>query len=224
MTDTRRWQVLVAVTLLAVLALCFTPRIAQWPEYHHFADQRTFLGIPHFMDAVSNIPFLLVAALGFVALRRQSKAGEFKDRREMIPYLSFFIAVLLTAFGSSYYHLLPNNARLAWDRIPMTMVVMSLVSIILMEKTNPKIGARSLAPLLILGVGSVLYWIWTESLGQGDLRPYGFVLFYPAVLIPLVFLLFPKPFPVASELFPLVVCYGLAKVFEAKDVAVYEMT
>lgn len=224
MKEQTRWWILLGVTLAAAVGLCFAPRIAQWPEYHHFADQRTLWGIPHFMDVVSNIPFLLVAALGFIALWRQSKAGEFQDRAEMWPYLSFFTAVLLTAFGSSYYHLMPNNSTLVWDRIPMTMVVTSLVAIILMEKTDSKIGVRFLAPLLLLGIGSVVYWIWTESLGRGDLRFYGFILFYPVVLIPLVLFLFPKPFPAANELVRLAIYYSLAKFFEAKDAVVYEVT
>lgn len=31
---------------------------------------------------------------------------------ERWPYVLVFIGLLLTAFGSSYYHLSPNNARL----------------------------------------------------------------------------------------------------------------
>ena len=38
--------------------------IAQDPAYHLFADQRMLLGIPHFWNVVSNLPFLVVSALG----------------------------------------------------------------------------------------------------------------------------------------------------------------
>ena len=37
----------------------FVPRIAQNPEYHQFADQRTLLGIPNFWDVMTNLPFIL---------------------------------------------------------------------------------------------------------------------------------------------------------------------
>ena len=32
--------------------------------YHHFADQRSLLGIPNFSDVTSNLPFLLVGVAG----------------------------------------------------------------------------------------------------------------------------------------------------------------
>ena len=33
--------------------------------------------------------------------------------------------MLLTAVGSSYYHLAPDNERLFWDRLPMTIAFSS---------------------------------------------------------------------------------------------------
>src|SRR6201987_2903758 len=47
---------------LAILPLL--PPIAQAPTYHQFADQRTLLGIPNFWNVVSNLPFVLVGAVG----------------------------------------------------------------------------------------------------------------------------------------------------------------
>jgi hypothetical protein len=43
------------------------------PAYFDFAEQRTFLGIPHFGDVVSNLPFLFVGvwALLFLLKKRQ---------------------------------------------------------------------------------------------------------------------------------------------------------
>jgi hypothetical protein len=47
---------------LAILPLL--PPIPQDPSYHQFADQRTLLGIPNFWNVVSNLPFVLVGAIG----------------------------------------------------------------------------------------------------------------------------------------------------------------
>ena len=53
--------VLAAVSLAA---LAFVPPIPQDPLYHAFADRRTLVGVPHFWNVVSNLPFLAVGALG----------------------------------------------------------------------------------------------------------------------------------------------------------------
>ena len=224
MKNQTKWGILLGVTSLAIWVVFLLPAIPQNQNYHHFADTGMIRGIPRCRDVVSNIAFLLVAFLGFRELRRQWVLNLFDDKREVIPYLFFFLGVFLTGFGSAYYHWAPNNARLVWDRAPMTIIVMSLVSIILTEKISAKIGFWSLGPLLALGFSSVLYWKWTESLGRGDLSFYGFVLFYPIVLIPLILCFFPKPFPAANELIRLAIYYGLSKFFEAKDAAVYEVT
>jgi hypothetical protein len=34
---------------------------------------------------------------------------QFVDARERLPYLVVFLGTLLTAFGSAYYHLAPDN-------------------------------------------------------------------------------------------------------------------
>ena len=43
------------------------------------------------------------------------------------------MGVGLVAVGSSYYHWRPNNARLVWDRLPMTVGFMSLIAVVLSE-------------------------------------------------------------------------------------------
>ena len=45
-------------------ALLLVPPIPQPQIYHGFADQQTLLGIPNFWNVVSNLPFILVGALG----------------------------------------------------------------------------------------------------------------------------------------------------------------
>ena len=219
MKISKQWVLLGGVTFAAALGTLFLRPVPQWPDYHHFIDQRTIWGIPCFMDVVSNLPFLLVGLLGFKEVLRQRARGLFQDPWEALPYMLFFLSFFCTALGSTYYHLAPDDARLVWDRIPITMIAMSLVSIVLMEKTGVQTAIRLLGPLLVLGVGSVVYWRWT-----GDLRFYGFVQFYPVLFVPLVLYLFSKPFPAIGELVRLVICYGLAKFFEWKDVEVFSIT
>ena len=224
MKRSNKWGILLGLTVGAVGLVLSLPAIPQNPNYHHFADTRTLWGIPNFWDVVSNIPFFFVALVGFVTLGRQWKEDCFKSWKEITPYIVIFIGVILTGLGSSYYHLSPDNTRLVWDRIPMTIIFMSLVSIVLIERTTVAVGFRTLGPFLIVGVGSVLYWSWTESLGRGNLIPYGFVQFFSPVFIAFVLYLFPKPFPSVKDLWPIVIFYAMAKFFEFLDEPIFQLT
>jgi hypothetical protein len=89
--------------------------------------ERNLLGIFNFGDVVSNLPLAAIGLWGLVFLLRSRfnmKDGPFLDGREAWPYVFAFGGFLLTAFGSSFYHLTPDNARLVWDRLPMTVTFM----------------------------------------------------------------------------------------------------
>ena len=133
------WPFLVLAIAVGIAAL-LVPRTPQPLSYHHFADQRTWLGVPNFGDVVSNLLFLLAGVLGLVFLFGKSSHGQFLDPRERWPYVFVFVGILLTAFGSAYYHLAPDNARLVWDRLPMTIVFMPLVAALIAERVNIKLG------------------------------------------------------------------------------------
>ena len=58
------------VASLAILPLL--PPVPQDPSYHQFADQRTLLlGIPNFWNVISNLPFVLVGAMGLWQFGRE---------------------------------------------------------------------------------------------------------------------------------------------------------
>jgi len=60
----------------------------QPPAYHDFADQRPLLGLPHALNVISNMPFLIVGALGsaFLASAASQKHGVFVHDVERRPY------------------------------------------------------------------------------------------------------------------------------------------
>ena len=63
-----------------------------------------------------------------------------------------------------------------------------------------------------------------ESMGQGDLRPYGLVQFMPLVLIPLIMLLHRSKLTPVWYLWGVLALYGLAKAAEVLDGPVYQLT
>lgn len=215
----RRVWLLIGPLAVTIFAVFLLPPIAQSEAYHNFADQRALLGIPHCFDVISNVPFLIVGVWGIwrVLSKRTAGSSRFIDARERWPYVLFFIGVALTVFGSSYYHLRPNDSRLVWDRVPMTVGFMGLLGAMIGERISVKAGLRSMAPLLVLGVGSVFYWRITQEAGHGDLRAYALVQFGSMLAILLLIALFPPRYTRGADLLVSFGIYGLAKVFEAAD-------
>ena len=60
---------LVGFTIAVAAAAALVPRVPQPQSYHDFADPRTLLGIPNFLDVASNLLFVVSGAAGFWILR-----------------------------------------------------------------------------------------------------------------------------------------------------------
>jgi len=219
MSHRTRLAMLGIITVAAGITVALVPRMAQPLDYHNFADQRTFLAVPNFLNVISNAPFLLVGAWGVtVALCfSESMVPPFITPVERWPYLILAVGVALTCLGSAYYHLAPDNARLVWDRLPMTLGFMSLLSALLMERVNLRAGLLALGPLLALGLASVAQWYISESRGAGDMRLYLMVQFFTLLLILLILWLFPARYTRGADLVVAMGFYVLAKVCEVRD-------
>lgn len=218
--DWRGW-LLVALTAALALGALLVPATPQPLSYHAFADRRGIWSIPSFFNVVSNLPFLIAGALG---LRQIWRGGRFIDLREQLPYLVFFLGALLTCFGSAYYHAAPDNERLVWDRMPMTLGFAGLVAAAVAERADLKFGLRSLWPLLALGVISVIYWYATERTGAGNVIPYAAYQAWSIGIIVLLLLLYPaRRYSHGGLLAWAAIWYGVAKVFETFDLQVYRL-
>jgi len=202
---------MIAVGAVVVTAfLTLVPPVYLNPFYHSFADNRTRLGVPNFWNVLSNVAFLLAAFWGVGALLSRSAA--FTEPWERVAYATLLIGTAAVAAGSSYYHLHPDNQTLFWDRLPMTVVFMSLVATTIGERISMQAGKWSLVPLILLGVVSVLVWRST-----GDLRLYGLIQFGSMLLIPVLVITCPLHYSGSERLWFLVIFYGLAKVAELLD-------
>ena len=211
-----REGVLIAVTVIGIVALFFVPRIPQDPAYHLFVDTRMIFGVPNFWNVFSNIGYLIAAVWGLLQIRRLPSPS-FRA-----AYLVFCVAVGWVAFGSSYYHYAPSTPALVWDRLPMSVAFPALFSLVLSERVSPKLGRVLLGPLSVLGAASVAYWAWTEKHGMGDLRPYGVVQFLPVVLMPIMLLIFPGSKSSARWLWATFAAYVVAKIAEQRDAPIYD--
>jgi hypothetical protein len=82
----------------ALLVLAFAgPAVHQPGNYHHFADQRTIWQLPMALDVLSNLPFALAGAAGWIVLWRLPPRLLGNVQRGMAAL--FFTGLLLASSG-----------------------------------------------------------------------------------------------------------------------------
>jgi hypothetical protein len=194
--------------------------MAQDPTFHNFADIRSLWTIPNFANVVSNLPFLIIGSCGLAIVSKATVPSGIRW-----TYWILFAGVVLTGLGSAFYHLHPNNDTLVWDRIPMTIVFMSFLAATVAELASQRVGVRLLLPLVIIGISSVLWWHYTETIGRGDLRLYFWVQYYPMLAIPLLLWLYYSPVvkTIVPSLIWIMAWYIIAKVFEQLAHPIYNL-
>jgi len=204
----RRWRVgvLLAVVVVGVIAVMLTPPLRQDPAYHAFADRRAYFRIPYALNVLSNVGFLVVGAWSFAAVARARV-----PRWERAAGFLFALGLVLTGFGSAYYHLAPSNATLVWDRLPLAALFPLVFAVAIGDRVSPAAGRALFLPLAVAGVVSVVWWDVKD-----DLRPYALVQFLPLALIPLMLALFPGQRPTRPLLIGVAI-YAGSKIFEVGD-------
>ncbi len=209
--------------VVALASLIFLEPIPQSAAYHGFVDTRSWLGIPNFGDVVSNLPFAFAGGFGLWQVFGPAHRHTFEHPADRLPYAFLFIGVGLVSIGSAYYHAAPDSTRLFWDRLPMTVAFMALLSAFIADRIHQQIGVQWLLPiLLVAGAASVFYWDWSESLERGDLRFYYLVQFYPIVALPVICWLFPNGrYTNGWSLTWMIALYAVAKVLESFDPQVF---
>lgn len=186
-------------------------------HYHEFIDDRAFFGIHRFLDTFSNIGFLYVGIL-FV------KEIFLRDEKDF-NLIIISIGTILVFFGSSYYHLMPENSRLLWDRLPISIVFSGVLAYSL--NSNQLIKSTWINKFnigyLIFSIASVLTW-YVGSLGNENwLAPYVFVQFGGMII--LIYIAFTgtnKEFN--KKIMYVLAWYIIAKLCEHFDQGIYTLT
>jgi hypothetical protein len=200
------------MVIISFACLFFIEPISQDLAYHVFADKRTLLGVNNFFDLASNLPFLFVGLLGLFCIYHNWGVSS------TWSWLILFIAVLLVAFGSSYYHFNPQNETLTWDRLPMAIGFMALFVIVLTDYVNNQLEKWLLIPMCLVGIASVVYWHMTD-----DLRIYAWVQFVSLALLLIIIVIYKPTYLQTKYLFYALVFYTLSKLCEYFDKQIYEL-
>lgn len=202
-------QLSILTTPLLCTALLLHGPVAQFADYHAFADQASLAGIPHAGDVLSNLPFAVVALWGAWGLRGQLARN---------PGWGLFLAgLLLTSIGSSYYHLAPDNARLLWDRLPIALSCAGLLAATHAMYVTPWREGRNTLLLGAAALAATLWWYWTDLLGHGDLRWYLAFQILPLVLLPAWQALHQAPVAERKLVGAAILLYAMAKLAELYD-------
>lgn len=139
---------------LLLIATC-GPTVPQAQLYHAFADQRALFGIPHAMDVLSNLPFLLLGLIGLGRLRTAV------DARWRGLQLLLSLGLLLTFLGSSVYHLAPADTDLVLDRLGMLVLFAAILGLATADRLGFVAAGWTLCGVS-MGGGAAL-WSWQAS-------------------------------------------------------------
>lgn len=132
--------------------------------------------------------------------------------------LVFFAGIILSALGSAFYHLAPDNNRLFWDRLALALVFTAFFDLVLGEFVDADLAGGFLPILVLFGLLSVILWRLT-----GDLRLYALVQFLPCLLVPVILIFHHSPHRRRAEVVLVLTAYGLAKLFEIFDQQLFEL-
>ena len=169
----------------------------------------------YFADSVSNLPFLVIGLAGVAHCLSAGRGA---------AWTAVFAGAIAIAFGSTYYHQAPDDARLLWDRLPIALTFMAFLVALLDDHLERPPGLAWLVGALALGAAGVFYWRET-----GDLRLYLWTQVVPLLAIPVVLLLFPARHPMErtagrSAYWWVFACYLAARATELADFPVFKAT
>jgi hypothetical protein len=190
------------------------PSIAQPEHYHAFADQRAWLGIPHFADVASNIIFTIAGLLGLLRLRHATPLWLVSK-----PMLGvFFFGLMMTGPGSAYYHWMPNTSTLFWDRLPMVIAFAGVIGTFLAQRISCRVGQIGCMVGLLMGGAGLASSVLTGNLALYLMLQFGGLLGIVAGLLLAKNSSDPLPW------WQLIGWYVVAKALEMGDVLVWDLT
>jgi hypothetical protein len=219
---------LASLLLAALLGPALTaPGIGGAP----FADDRGWPLLPYAMDVLSNLPFAALGLWGLRWLHWHDRAHE--DVQDSVPHRvlapppvhlldcawMFFAGLILTAAGSAFYHLQPDALRLAADRAGMTVAFAGLIGCAVCERVSARAGWA--AAWFVLCAGLLAVAVGHET---GNVLPWGLVQFGGMALVLVLAVARPVRGAIGLRLGWVIFFYGLAKLFELGDHAIYEAT
>lgn len=192
------------------------PHVGNLAGYHAFVDERGWHSVPHAGDVLSNLAFLVAGLAGAWSLWRLPRRWLSNMQRAMAAL--FFGGLVVTAACSSWYHLQPDDARLVVDRSGMAIAFAGLLGLAAAAHVSERAGAW-------VGLGLLLISPWAiRAAASGELLPWAVLQFGGMAALCIVAWLRPLPDAVGVHWLAVVAIYALAKLAEAGDTWIFELT
>lgn len=203
-----------SVLLFAIgAALQFIWPLSQPASYHHFADERALGRIPNASDVLSNLVILAAGLANSIWVLRHTS-------RQPLQFPAMLVAgpgLILTAFGSAYYHAAPSDATLVWDRLPMTIVFAGILAMLWTSATSQRVGWVQMLILVVVSLGTIEYWLAFDSLW-----PYAILQFGGLAVV--VGMTLTRKVDAVFAWAMVIFFYALAKLFESLDWQIWALT
>jgi hypothetical protein len=207
--------VLIGTFALIVFAVV-GPHVGNPVGYHHFVDERSWLGVPHAGDVLSNLAFFIAGVAGAWSLWRLPARSLTNMERAMASL--FFAGLVATSACSSWYHLHPDDARLMVDRSGMAVAFAGMVGLAVTTRVGERAGA-------LAGLGLLLAAPWTIHIAaSGELLPWAVLQFGGMAALCALACLRPLPAALAPSWIAILLIYAVAKLAELGDAAVFDAT
>lgn len=181
---------------------------------HPFVDARPLWGIPNAIDVLSNAPLSLAGLLGLLTLHGRMLQGATRTALRM-----FFTGLLVTGFGSAWYHWAPDAAGLVADRLGMAVTFAGALALAVADR----VGQAPARPTLwVTFMAAVLSAVLPFT--HGNVLPWAVVQFGGVALIVWAAWQRPASGAMGVRIGVLIAWYALAKALELGDVAVFHAT
>lgn len=214
---------LCAALAVAAAATAWAPPVALHAGYHAFADGRAWGPVPFAADVLSNLAFAIVGALGLRRLARtagQATAqGVVRGLSLVAARLVLCLGLLFTAVASGVYHLQPDDAGLALDRMGMAWVFAGVMGVAVANRVSDRAAWMAMALLaLVAPAAAAVAWL------AGNALPWGVVQFGGLAVLAGLACLPARAGQAALPLATMLLGYALAKAAETSDQWVFDLT
>ena len=214
-TTAERALLLAVSALMALAALL--PAAALPTGYHDFADQRAWLGLPHAIDVLSNLPFAAMGVWGLAWLRRVPPARIGAAQRCLAAL--FLFGLVATTLCSAVYHLAPDHAGLCIDRLGMSAAFAGLLGLAAADHISARAGVALAAFVALAAPATALI----DGLA-GNMTPWAVLQGGALVLLAALSVRRPQPGALGFSIAGVIAFYAAAKALEMADAPVLALT
>lgn len=206
-----------ALSLFVIVAIAYGS-VSQPQDYHDFADDREFLGMPNALDVMSNLAIIYPGLVGLSFVHERRNKSQISEDETSIQ-ITLFSGMILTFAGSVWFHLEPNDSTMLWDRLGMSVVIGSCISLLIHDMWDRSLAAKIHLPIVIASIVSVLWWPVFD-----DLRIYFIVKHHPFILFPIFLFYGNLIYDKVSGYYWGLSMFILATLFEFADQQIFEIT